>query len=103
MPKKLPAKTEHQSHDGGKPRPMRADGQRKMNSLLKAAMEVFAKSGVDAPVRSLRGFQRIQLRARESRKVNFTVSAEDLPKATVDVSVGGGQPVGTTPHVKGSL
>jgi len=59
--------------------------------------------GVDAPVRSLRGFQRIQLRARESRKVNFTVSAEDLPKATVDVSVGGGQPVGTTPHVKGSL
>jgi AcrR family transcriptional regulator len=32
---------------------MRADGQRKMNSLLQAAMEVFAKSGVDAPVREI--------------------------------------------------
>ena len=32
---------------------MRADGQRKMASLLKAAMEVFAKSGVDAPVREI--------------------------------------------------
>ena len=59
--------------------------------------------GDDAPVRSLRGFQRIHLRAGESRKVAFTVAAEDLPKATVEVSVGGGQPVGTTPCVKGSL
>src|ERR1700722_5751743 len=36
-----------------KPRRMRADAQRKMNSLLQAAMEVFAKSGVDAPVREI--------------------------------------------------
>jgi AcrR family transcriptional regulator len=36
-----------------KPRRMRADAQRKMASLLEAAMEVFAKSGVDAPVREI--------------------------------------------------
>ena len=32
---------------------MRADAQRKMASLLEAAMEVFRKSGVDAPVREI--------------------------------------------------
>lgn len=32
---------------------MRADAQRKMNSLLQAAMEVFQSSGVDAPVREI--------------------------------------------------
>lgn len=37
----------------GKPRRMRADAQRKMSSLLEAAMEVFANSGVDAPVREI--------------------------------------------------
>jgi AcrR family transcriptional regulator len=36
-----------------KPRRMRADAQRKMTSLLHAAMKVFAKSGVDAPVREI--------------------------------------------------
>ena len=35
------------------PRPKRADAQRKMGSLLKAATAVFAKSGVDAPVRAI--------------------------------------------------
>jgi AcrR family transcriptional regulator len=38
---------------GSRPRRMRADGQRKMSALLEAAMEVFAKSGVDAPVREI--------------------------------------------------
>src|SRR5580693_6699034 len=38
---------------GGKPRRMRVDAQRKLASLLQAAMEVFAKSGVDAPVREI--------------------------------------------------
>jgi AcrR family transcriptional regulator len=32
---------------------MRADAQRKMSLLFKAAMEVLAKSGVDAPVREI--------------------------------------------------
>ncbi len=35
------------------PRRMRADGVRKMQALLHSAMEVFATSGVDAPVREI--------------------------------------------------
>jgi beta-glucosidase len=61
------------------------------------------ESGKDAPVRSLHGFQRIHLRAGESREVRFTLGSEDLPKSKVDVSVGGGQPLARTPHVKGTL
>lgn len=38
---------------GGEPRRMRADAQRKMNSLLYAAMEIFKTSGVNAPVRAI--------------------------------------------------
>ena len=59
--------------------------------------------GVEAPIRSLRGFQRIHLRAGESREVSFTLGSENLPKSAVEVSVGGGQPVADTPHVKGTL
>jgi len=36
-----------------RPRNKRADAQRKMTSLLQAAMKVFAESGVDAPVREI--------------------------------------------------
>ena len=57
----------------------------------------------EAPIRSLRGFQRIHLRAGESREVKFILPPEDLPKAKVEISAGGGQPVGSTPHVKGVL
>jgi AcrR family transcriptional regulator len=39
--------------ESDKPRPMRADAQRKLSSLLKAAAEVFQESGVDAPVRAI--------------------------------------------------
>ena len=54
MKKKVPKQPEEQKlHQDGKPRRMRADAQRKMNSLLQAAMEVFATSGVDAPVREI--------------------------------------------------
>jgi len=60
-------------------------------------------TGENAPIRSLRGFQRIHLKAGESRQVTFTVASDALPKSTAEVSVGGGQPVGNTPHVKGSL
>jgi beta-glucosidase len=56
--------------------------------------------GEEAPIRSLRGFQRIHLRAGESREVIFTLGTDDLPKAAVEVSVGGGQPLHGTPHVK---
>jgi beta-glucosidase len=60
-------------------------------------------SGEEAPIRSLRGFQRVQLKAGESREVKFTIAAEDVPKDKVEITVGGGQPLGNTPHVKGSL
>ncbi len=59
--------------------------------------------GENAPIRSLRGFQRIHLHAGESREVRFTLGSDDLPKSRVDVSVGGGQPLAKTPHVKGTL
>ena len=57
----------------------------------------------EAPIRSLRGFQRIHLRAGESREVTFTLGSDDLPKSAVEVSVGGGQPLAGTPHVRGRL
>ena len=60
-------------------------------------------SGGDAPIRNLRGFQRIHLKASESRQVSFTVIADDIPKSKVEISVGSGQPKGNIPHVKGTL
>jgi beta-glucosidase len=60
-------------------------------------------AGEEAPIRSLRGFQRVHLSAGESREVRFTLGSDDLPKPTVDISVGGGQPVGNIPHVQGTL
>jgi beta-glucosidase len=57
----------------------------------------------DAPIRTLRGFQRLHLRAGESREVTFTLGTDDLPKSTVEVSVGGGQPLANTPFVRGRL
>jgi len=59
--------------------------------------------GERAPLRSLRGFLRIHLAAGESREVSFTLGPDELPASEVDISVGGGQPTGTTPHVAGRL
>jgi beta-glucosidase len=59
--------------------------------------------GEDAPIRNLRGFQRIHLRGGEGRQVTFTVASGDLPKEKVEVSVGGGQPLANIPHLKGEL
>ena len=53
MKKKAAKHTDRQKPEAIQPRRMRADAQRKMSSLLEAAMEVFAKSGVDAPVREI--------------------------------------------------
>jgi beta-glucosidase len=60
-------------------------------------------SAENVPVRSLKGFQRIFLKAGESETVSFTLTAEDLsvinengnaiqPGGNVLISVGGGQP-----------
>ncbi len=35
--------------------------------------------------------------------MTFTLKAADLPKTAVEISVGGGQPLGDTPHVAGRL
>ncbi len=53
MKNKVTERTDKHEPEKGKPRRMRADARRKMSSLLQAAMEVFAKSGVDAPVREI--------------------------------------------------
>jgi beta-glucosidase len=58
-------------------------------------------SGTGEEIRSLKGFQRVHLKAGESRQVTFTL--KDVPQGNVGVSVGGGQPVGTVPHVDGKL
>jgi beta-glucosidase len=57
----------------------------------------------EAPIRSLRGFQRIHLRAGESREVEFKLGSDDLPSSRVDVTVGGGQPGANVPHVRAWL
>ncbi len=59
--------------------------------------------GGDAPIRSLRAFQRVHLRAGESREVAFAIAASDVPSAPAEISVGGGQPSGRTPYVAGRL
>ena len=53
MKKTAPKQIEKKTPDAVATRPMRADGQRKMQSLVKAALEVFHQSGVDAPVREI--------------------------------------------------
>jgi beta-glucosidase len=57
----------------------------------------------DDPIRQLRGFRRLHLRAGETRDVEFAIGVEDLPKGKVRMSVGGGQPVGGIAHVEGML
>ncbi len=68
-------------------------------------VQLYVSGGAEpeAPIRSLRGLRRVHLRAGESRQVTFTLEAADLPKSAVGISVGGGQPLGSTPHVAGRL
>ena len=66
-------------------------------------VQLYVSGGPGGEIRRLRGFQRIHLRAGESRKVNFRLSTDDLPKSKVEISVGGGQPVANTPYVTKTL
>jgi len=59
--------------------------------------------GADAPIRNLRGFQRIHLRAGESRQVTFAIPSGDLPKENAAINVGGGQPLAGIPHLKADI
>ncbi len=62
-----------------------------------------ADKSIHAPIKALKGFQRIFLKAGETQTVKFKLSADDLslvneegkmyqPKGNVIISVGGGQP-----------
>lgn len=64
---------------------------------------VHGGGAADDPIRSLRGFRRIHLRPGESRRVQFTLGAEDLPKEKTRISVGGGQPTGRAPYIEAVL
>jgi beta-glucosidase len=55
------------------------------------------------PIRTLRGFQRVHLRAGESRDVEFTLATIDLPKTRVRITIGGGQPTGKIPFAEATL
>jgi AcrR family transcriptional regulator len=50
---KSDVKKQRSAREPKEPRQMRADGRRKQESLVQAAMEVFAIAGVDAPVRAI--------------------------------------------------
>ena len=57
----------------------------------------------DDPIRELRGFQRVHLRAGETREVQFLLGAGAVPEGKVKISAGGGQPVSGIAHVEGTL
>jgi len=68
-------------------------------------VQLYADGGgaADDAIRRLRGFQRVHLRAGETREVEFTLGAEDVPKDKLKINVGGGQPVGRVARVAGVL
>jgi beta-glucosidase len=66
-------------------------------------VQLYVTDPAGQEVRNLRGFQRVHLRAGESRLVTFTLDSEVLPKSKVEISIGGGQPLAEIPHVEGSL
>ena len=68
-------------------------------------VQLYADGGgaADDAIRRLRGFQRVHLRAGETRELEFTLGAEDVPKDKVKISVGGGQPVGRVARAEGVL
>jgi beta-glucosidase len=67
-----------------------------------------ARKADGAPIRALRNFQRVHLKAGETRKLSFKVDAADMsvvdasgrrvvPPGIVDLWIGGGQPGGARP------
>jgi beta-glucosidase len=60
-------------------------------------------AGSDDPIRDLSGFQRVRLRAGETREVQFALAAEVVAGKKVRITVGGGQPVGGVAFVAGVL
>jgi beta-glucosidase len=66
-------------------------------------VQLYVSGGGGEEIRSLRGFQRVHLRAGESREVHFVLNRDDVPQSKLDISVGGGQPLAGVPFVKGTM
>jgi beta-glucosidase len=66
-------------------------------------VQLYVTDSAGAEIRNLRGFERIHLRAGESRHVHFTLDAGVLPSSKVEIGIGGGQPLGTIPHIEGEF
>ena len=66
-------------------------------------VQLYISGGPGEEIRSLRSFQRIHLKAGESREVRFTLAHDDVPQAKLQISVGGGQPVPGVQFVQGAL
>jgi beta-glucosidase len=68
-----------------------------------AQLYIAGAGGPDDAIRQLRGFQRVRLRAGETRELTFNVPPANLPKGKSRITVGGGQPLGGVAHVTGTL
>ena len=66
-------------------------------------VQLYVSDPASEEIRNLRGFERMHFRAGESRTVHFSLGSDVIPKSKVEISVGGGQPVGAVPHVQGDL
>ena len=66
-------------------------------------VQLYVSGGSGEEIRSLRGFERIHLRAGESREVRFTLAQDEVPQSKLEISVGGGEPSPGVQFVKGSL
>jgi beta-glucosidase len=60
-------------------------------------------TGPGDPIRELKGFTRVHLRAGERREVAFTLAADALPAGRATISIGGGQPLPGVPFVSGTF
>ena len=66
-------------------------------------IQVYVNGGPYDAIRSLRGFQRVHLKPGESKEVTFALEGDDLPRDRISLSIGGGQPLGTVPHLELNL
>jgi beta-glucosidase len=66
-------------------------------------VQLYVKGAPYGALRTLRGFQRVHLRAGESKDVKFTLDGEDLPSDGLAITIGGGQPMGKIPFVELNL
>jgi beta-glucosidase len=66
-------------------------------------VQLYVTDELYGAMRTLRGFQRVHLRAGESKDLKFTLTGDDLSKDKIKLAIGGGQPVGKVPFAELSL